>query len=196
MPRLSPELLDQSLRLMAERLEQMGAPTENLVVCGGSALLALGLVQRTTRDVDVLAGVDPHSGLVDPRPLSAALSRVAGEVGVALDLPHGWLNAGPADLVLSGLPEGFPSRLIRREYGPRLIIHYPDRFDLIHLKLFAALDQGPGRHTADLQKLAPTEEEMFAAACWVLTQDAGDGFPLLVRDALNQLGFHHVSARL
>lgn len=73
---------------------------------------------------------------------------------------------------------------------------YTDRFDLIHLKLFAALDQGPGRHTSDLMKLAPTEDEMFAAARWVLTQDAGESFPVLVKDALTQLGFPHVSASL
>lgn len=196
MPLLSPELLDQALLLTAERLEQMDAPAETLVVCGGSALLALGLVRRATRDVDVLASVDPKFGLVDPRPFSAALSRVVEEVGATLDLPRGWFNAGPADQVPAGLPDGFLSRLIRREYGPRLIIHYPDRFDLIHLKLFAAMDQGPGRHTADLMKLAPTADEMLAAARWVLTQDASDAFPLLMRDALTQLGFPHVCTQL
>lgn len=196
MPRLSPDLLDQALHLTAERLAQTGAPQEVLVVCGGSALLALGLVHRTTKDVDVLAGVDPESGLVDPRPLSATLSRVVDEVGAALDLPRGWLNAGPADQVMAGLPEGFLSRLIRRDYGPKLIIHYPDRYDLIHLKLFAAVDQGPGRHVSDLQTLAPNDDEILAAARRVLTQDAGEVFPGLVKEALNHLGFAHVSARL
>ena len=196
MPRLSPELLDQALRLTAERLAQLDAPQETLVVCGGAALLALGLVQRTTKDVDVLAGVDPKFGLVDPRPLSTTLSRVVDEVGVTLDLPRGWLNAGPADQVLAGLPEGFISRLIRRDYGPKLIIHYPDRYDLIHLKLFAAIDQGPGRHISDLRKLSPTEDEMLAAARWVLTQDAGEVFPVLVKEAITQLGIPHVATQL
>jgi hypothetical protein len=196
MPRLSPELLDQALRLTAERLAQLDAPRETLVVCGGAALLALGLVQRTTKDVDVLAGVDPKFGLVDPRPFSATLSRVVDEVGAALELPRGWLNAGPADQVLAGLPEGFISRLILRDYGPKLIIHYPDRYDLIHLKLFAAVDQGPGRHVSDLQKLSPAPDEMLAAARWVLTQDAGDLFPALVKEAVIQLGFPHVATRL
>ncbi|MEY4484467.1 MAG: hypothetical protein RL693_1919 [Verrucomicrobiota bacterium] len=196
MPQLSPELLDQALHLTAERLEQINAPTETLVVCGGSALLALGLVQRTTKDVDVLAGVDPVTGLVDPRPLSAALSQVVEEVGTTLDLPRGWLNAGPADQVLAGLPDGFLSRLIRRDYGPRLVIHYPDRYDLIHLKLFAAIDQGPGRHVSDLLKLAPSGEEMLAAARWVLTQDASESFPMLVKQAVTHLGYPHVSSQL
>lgn len=196
MNRLSPKLLDQALRLIAERLEEQGAPQEVLVICGGAALLALGLVSRTTRDVDVLAGVDAHAGLVDPRPLSATLSRVVDEVGAQLDLPRGWLNAGPADQVLAGLPDGFLSRLIRRDYGPKLIIHYPDRYDLIHLKLFAVVDQGPGRHVSDLLKLTPTTEEVLAEARRVVSQDAGESFPAIVKDALTHLGYSHVASQL
>ncbi|MDD5260296.1 MAG: hypothetical protein PHD76_00455 [Methylacidiphilales bacterium] len=196
MNRLSSELLDQALRLTATRLDQLAAPQEVLVVCGGSALLALGLVGRTTKDVDVLAGVDATAGLVDPRPLSPTLRAVVDEVGSQLDLTPGWLNAGPADQVLMGLPEGFLSRLIRRDYGAKLIIYYPDRFDLIHLKLFAVIDQGPGRHVSDLLKLTPSDNELLAAARWVLTQDSGETFPLLVKDALNQLGFSHVASQL
>ncbi|CAN5750848.1 hypothetical protein BH11VER1_BH11VER1_29290 [soil metagenome] len=196
MNRLSPELLEQALHLTAVRLDQLSAPQEILVVCGGSALLALGLVDRTTKDVDVLAGVDAITGLVDPRPLSATLINVVYAVGAELDLPPGWLNAGPADQVRAGLPEGFLDRLIRREYGPKLLIYYPDRFDLIHLKLFAALDQGPGRHVSDLLKLTPSDDEMLAAARWVLTQDSGGTFPQLVKDVITHLGFPHVATRL
>lgn len=196
MNRLSLELLNQALHLTAERLEEREAAQEVLVVCGGSALLALGLVKRTTKDVDVLAGVDAATGLVDPRPLSTALSSVVDEVGAQLDLPRGWLNAGPADQMLAGLPQGFLSRLIRRDYGPRLTIYYPDRYDLIHLKLFAAIDQGPGRHVSDLLALAPTAEEMLAAGCWVLTQDASESFPSLVKEAITHLGYPHVASQL
>ena len=193
---LSRELLDQALRLTADRLAERDAPKETLVVCGGSALLALGLIHRTTNDVDVLAGVDVTNELIDPRPLSPALQTVAVEVGAQLDLSPDWLNAGPADQVLMGLPEGFLSRLIRRDYGPKLTIYFPDRYDLIHLKLFAVIDQGPGRHVADLLKLAGSDEELLAAARWVLTQDNGDVFPQLVREALTNLGFPHVASQL
>lgn len=196
MNRPSPELLDQALHLTAERLQERDASLEVLVVCGGSALLALGLVNRTTKDVDVLAGVDAATGLVDPRPLSDTLTSVVDAVGAQLELPRGWLNAGPADQVRAGLPEGFLSRLIRRDYGPKLIIHYPDRYDLIHLKLFAAIDQGPGRHVRDLLTLAPTDEEMLAAGRWVLSQDASESFPSLVKEALTHLGYPHVTSQL
>jgi hypothetical protein len=193
---LFSNLLDQALRLGRERLLELDAPRGVLVVCGGSALLALGLVQRTTKDVDVLAGVDGSAGLVDPRAFSATLQAVAEEVGAQLGLLPGWLNAAPADQVLMGLPEGFLARLIRRDYGPRLTIHFPDRFDLIHLKLFAVIDQGPGRHVPDLLALRPSEEELFAAARWVPTQDSGGVFPRLVKEALVHLGFPNVADRL
>ena len=196
MNHLSPVLLEQALRLIAERLAELDAPEETLVVCGGSALLALGLVDRTTKDVDVLAGVDAVHGLTDPRPLSPTLRRVVDDVGTQLDLPPGWLNTGPASQVLMGLPEGFIARLVRRDYGAKLVIHYPDRFDLIHLKLFSVIDQGPGRHVSDLRKLTPTDAEMLAAARWVLTQDAGAGFAGLVAGALNHLGFPDVARDL
>ena len=45
-------------------------------------------------------------------------------------------------------------------------------------------------------KLAPTDEEMLAAARWVLTQDVSNAFPLVVKDALTHLGFPHVSVQL
>jgi hypothetical protein len=64
------------------------------------------------------------------------------------------------------------------------------------MKLFAAIDQGPGRHVRDLLALAPTAEEMLAAGRWVLTQDASESFPSLVKEALNHLGYPHVTSQL
>jgi hypothetical protein len=47
--------LKRALDLLNEQLLLMDSPPVNLVVCGGSALIATGLVARTTQDVDVLA---------------------------------------------------------------------------------------------------------------------------------------------
>ena len=50
------EKFDQALRLLNGRLVLAGAPRFNLVVCGGSAFAATGLVTRTTKDVfDIVA---------------------------------------------------------------------------------------------------------------------------------------------
>lgn len=133
---------------------------------------------------------------MDPRPLSEALRAAADKVARELQLNPHWLNTGPADQVLAGLPEGFLSRLTRHDYGSRLTIFFPDRFDLIHLKLFAIMDQGPGRHVRDLQALQPTEQELLLAARWVLTQDAGEVFPQIVRQTLTALGHGDLVASL
>lgn len=196
MVQLTSQTLEQALLALSAFLEDAEAPSEELVVVGGSALLALGLVSRATRDVDILADVDPVKGLVDPRPISDALKAAAKMVAEELLLPADWLNTGPADQVQAGLPEGFVARLIRREYGSKLTIYFPDRMDLIHLKLFATVDQGAGRHSKDLIILKPTNEEMIRAAQWVLTQDVSEVFPAIVRATLKALGYESVAKQI
>ena len=193
---ISADTLDEALSALAAFLEADQAAPESFVLIGGSALLALGLISRTTRDADIMAGVDARLGLVDPRPMSDALQFAARRVARELDLDDHWLNTGPADQILAGLPEGFLQRLSARSYGPCLTVHLPDRYDLIHLKLFAAVDQGPGRHVTDLAALQPTDDEMLAAARWVLTQDAGEVFPGIVRSALIRMNHEHIADRL
>ena len=184
MKSLDGQFLHGALQALSSALALAKAERETVVIYGGAALLSLGFISRRTKDVDVLAGVHPVDGLVDPRPFSPALKNAVEDVAKALGLPSNWFNAGPADQVMAGLPEGFLSRLQRREYGSHLIVFLPDRYDLIHLKLFAGVDQGPGRHWSDLKALNPTSEELLAAARWVLGQDAGEVFPSVVRDAL------------
>ena len=184
MKSLDGQFLHGALQALSSALALAKAERETVVIYGGAALLSLGFISRRTKDVDVLAGVHPVDGLVDPRPFSPALKNAVEDVAKALGLPSNWFNAGPADQVMAGLPEGILSRLQRREYGSHLIVFLPDRYDLIHLKLFAGVDQGPGRHWSDLKALNPTNDELLAAARWVLGQDAGEVFPSVVRDAL------------
>jgi hypothetical protein len=193
---LNTERLSEALKLLSSFLEAEGAEPEHLVIIGGSALIAMNLVSRATRDVDIMADVDPEKGLVDPRPMSDALQRAARKVAVELTLDSKWLNTGPADQLRTGLPEGFVSRLSLREIGTRLNVYFPSRVDLIHFKLFAVVDQGPGRHKNDLDSLKATDEEMLAAARWVLTQDAGEVFPMIVQQTLKELDFEHLIKQL
>jgi len=62
---------DAVLSALAEQLEALGAQIE-LVVIGGSGLLALGIISRPTRDVDVLA-IRRGGALDVPDPLPPAL---------------------------------------------------------------------------------------------------------------------------
>ena len=123
--------------LLAALGEQLAARDArfDLVVIGGSGLLALGLINRPTRDV-----------------------------------------------------EGFVDRLERRDYGDALTVHFASRFDQIHFKLYAMVDQGVGKHEADLRALEPTAEELVAAARWAQTHDPSDGFRTELRAVLSHLG--------
>jgi hypothetical protein len=157
------------------------------VVIGGSALTALGLVKRATRDVDLLAiAEDGYLRLAEPLPqaLLAARAAVAADFGLADD----WLNPGPTGLLRWGLPEAFMSRVVTRSYGTALVVYFASRFDQIHFKLFAMVDQSGGRHEADLRALNPTQGELTLAARWSITQDPSPGYRSVLVKALRVLG--------
>jgi hypothetical protein len=161
------ELEDQAQteRLFAalgEQLETQGARIE-LVVIGGSALLAIGLISRPTLDVDIVALLQAGR-LSDPRPLPEALLAARDRVARDFGLQEGWLNPGPASLLDFGLPGGFLERLESRTYGSALRVHFASRFDQIHFKLYAMADGTAGKHEADLRELNPSRDELVAAA--------------------------------
>ncbi len=193
---LNIERLDEALTLLAERLKLTAPEPQELVVCGGSALIARGYLIRVTRDVDVVARRLRGADLVSARPLPPLLIEAAARVAIDLGLPARWLNDGPADLFEMGLPAGFAERLQSRTYGSHLTVWFIDRIDQIHFKLYAAADQGPGQHVDDLLALHPTDDELLPAARWTFSHDVSPGFRSLVRDLLNQLGHAKVADQL
>lgn len=169
-----------------------------IVVCGGTALFALGLISRTTMDVDVLCEViEGKSGIklkaIDELPSS--FEKAAEVVRRDFGLPENWINIGPALQFESGLPEGFKERLIRREYGEYLTVYFISRLDQIHFKLYASLDRG-GYHVDDLFALGPASDEMGMAASWVLTQDVSEGFKIILKDFLKRKGYNEIAQRV
>src|SRR6185369_8015375 len=157
--RIDESALFQAMSLLGSLMVARKRPPLHLVVCGGSALIALKLVVRTTKDVDVLATL--HDGQMRcARPLPDWLQEDAEAVRFELKLPEKWLNDGPADehLFRLGLPSRVADRLVLREIGPLLKVSFISRYDQIHFKLYAAADQG-GRHFTDLKKLSPTADE-------------------------------------
>ena len=146
-----------------------------IAVIGGSALLLDGIVTRVTRDVDVVAFVEGDDLRRESRG-SALLEHSVLAVALELGLEPAWLNLGPVSLLDAGLPEGFLARCRIETFG-RLRVHIADRYDLIHMKLFAAVDQGPtSKHMSDLLTLSPTSEELDAARQWCCTQDVSIPF--------------------
>lgn len=178
----SAEAADRLLSALGEQLALAGEKYD-LIVIGGSALLALDLVSRPTRDIDVVALASergPIEAVPLPVPLVEACNRVARDFGV----PDDWLNSQAGqDMLRLGLPEGFFERLTRRGYGPALTVRWASRFDQIHFKLHAAVDRGGGRHLADLDLLQPAPNELIAAGRWARTHDPSPGFLALLKEA-------------
>src|SRR6266704_2933356 len=77
---ISQENLDRVLTLLAGRLDLAQSEPVRLVVCGGSALIAMGLRQRTTKDIDVVALMNAAHELVSPDPLPDFLTTAAEQV--------------------------------------------------------------------------------------------------------------------
>ena len=186
--------LNEALQLLNEQLILSDAPATEIVVCGGSALIATGLVPRTTQDVDIVALMKAEV-LVDSEPLPDYLLNAAGNVGTILSLPADWLNNGPASQFQMGLPPGCQERLTTVVVGKKLTVHYIGRYDQIFFKTFASADRG-GYHVSDLQALNPTADELVAAAKWCMTQDTSEAFRMILKDMFNQLGWQNVSEQI
>jgi len=180
---------DAAGRLLSALSEQLTAAGERyeLVIIGGSGLLALGLIDRSTRDVDLLA-LRSGDELGSAKPLPTALEAARDRIARDFSLPADWLNPGPTDLLEFGLPEGLIARLERRDYGDSLTVYFASRYDQIHFKLYALVDQGPGKHEADLRALSPTEEELLAAARWSRSHDPSQGYAQVLREVLTHMG--------
>lgn len=180
------KVADDLLRALGEQLAAARQHFE-IVVIGGSGLLALGIVERTTRDVDIVA-LRAGSELEGADPLPEALRRAGDRVARDFGLPESWLNTGPTSLLDFGLPDGFVGRLSSRSYGEGLTVHFASRLDQIHFKLYAAVDQGAGKHSADLEALAPTRKELLQAARWARIHDPSPGFEEVLRRVLAHFG--------
>ncbi|MEO6332487.1 MAG: hypothetical protein ABIP09_08065 [Gemmatimonadaceae bacterium] len=174
-----------------------------IVVLGGAALNLLGIVERPTSDVDILAFARPEQGRPHqlrepPEPMPEPLRRAIREVARDMRLEEDWLNVGPALQWRAGLPPGLAGRVHWRQYNA-LHVGLVDRYDLIFFKLFAAADSpGPRSvHYRDLVALGPTGGELDAAAEWVQTQDAAPEFTQILQKVVSHvrhdLGFDDAS---
>lgn len=166
--------LEEALMILGQLLVDRGHYYE-VVAIGGGSLLLLRQLERTTKDLDLVALVQ-NGRFVSADPLPQALLQAAKEVGKALELGKNWLNFGPASLLDMGLPTGFMSRMHTRRYKG-LTVHLASRLDQIFFKLYANVDQGPrSKHFADLLALKPSADEIEQAKTWCITHDVSESF--------------------
>ncbi len=196
--KLNIDQIGKNLFLLGHILEREGSDPIHLVVCGGASLIITGMVQRTTKDVDVVAIISDHEKkrLQYADPLPASLLKAAKQVADDFGLDGNWLNNDPKDLLKFGLPEGFIDRLHTKIFGSRLTVSFIGRFDQIHFKVYAAVDGGPGRHVDDLLALNPDRAEIEQAAFWAMGQDSSKEFKNTLKEMLEVLHFENVAKKL
>lgn len=166
--------------LLADRGERHA-----VVAIGGGALSFLGLIQRSTEDIDLVALL-ANDTLTSAEPLPPSLATAVAEIATMYRLDPKWMNAEPTSLLRHGLPKGFLDRCVRREFSA-LTVLFASRFDQIHFKLLA-ISRPNDKHHADLKQLEPTREELWSAVRWVRTQATGEGSEMELRAALASFG--------
>lgn len=191
---------ERAFHLLNNELNRLNSPGYNLIICGGSALNAANLVTRTTKDVDILALCDNEINLIDPEPLPNNLLNAALTVAENLGFPDNWLNNGPSSgeggIFRLGLPQGLQERLLKKEFGNKLVLYFISRVDQIYLKLYAAVDQFGGYHASDLDALNPTDEELILAAEWSMSHDTSDGYRLSLKFFFNEFGYERAADKI
>lgn len=192
--------IEKILTALGEQLDAINATVPELVVCGGSALNVLGLVNRTTKDVDIVAFAEKNERgnihLKKAEPFPKALLDAANKVARDFNLPEKWLNPGPTSALDFGLPDGLMGRVETRKFGKSMTIHFLSRYDQICFKLYAAVDQGMGKHYNDLIVLEPTAGEIEKASRWSMTHDISESFRQSIKDLLKHMGHEDVAERL
>ncbi len=177
---------EYTLSALGEILESRGVACE-IVAVGGGALALLGLISRSTKDIDIVALIR-DGNFISAEILPPELLEARDDVAATLGLPNDWLNAGPTQLLDFGLPEGFEDRLVTKHYGG-LTVQLAGRLDQIFFKFYAAVDRGPrSKHADDLQRLKPKIRELIAAAKWARGHDPSPEFHEMSRQALAYFG--------
>jgi len=195
---ISRRNLDEILFALERQIQFHGGSPIGLLVCGGTALAALGLIDRTTKDVDVMAEVEETDEGMRIWKISRFpewLDKAAKTIARDFVLPEDWLNLGPASQMELELPTGIEGRLVKESYGNYLAVYFISRTDQIFFKLYAAVDRND-YHVQDLIALHSTEKEMEEAARWVLTQDVSQEFRSILKDFLKKHRYGPIADRI
>lgn len=186
--------IQEALTRTGRHLALADADAYSLLVCGGSALSLAGLLDRPTRDVDVLGLVKGTEVTGVEELLPKEIMRAAEKVAADLNLPHGWLNDAALEVQRMGLPRGILKRAKPHHFGPCLTIYLIGRQDQVALKLYAALDSVKGqRHFGDLVAIEPTQREMDSAVRWLLDRRTSREFRGAVGKICKALGFANLA---
>jgi len=170
-------IVKDTLRRFDKFLEQRGLKLSAVLV-GGAALGLLGVIDRQTRDCDVLCP-DLTTAVLDS---AIEFAKAQRQLGTPLD--DEWLNNGPSSLVKQ-LPLGWDTRLRQVFSGSSISLSTLGHTDLLLSKLFALCDRGTD--LPDCLALKPTLDDLKESLPWLVEQDANELWPQHVRDTIDDL---------
>ena len=178
MKKIFKEQILEYLKTLSEFYDSLSSEPLKVAICGGAALNILDIVQRTTKDIDLLF----------PEILPSAFRDASQFTAQYFNLKPDWINQGPLDLFRMGLTSGYFDRCVSLLLGKNIIWLITSRLDQIHFKLYASIDRA-SYHVQDLHQLKPATSELVQAAEWCFTHDVSDLFRKLTLDFLRKQGW-------
>ncbi|MDH5676327.1 MAG: DUF6036 family nucleotidyltransferase [Myxococcales bacterium] len=157
------------------RFSPSAACAYQATVIGGAALQLMGVIDRPTKDCDVL---DPEL----PPDVVKAADDYAATLGGSLS--PGWFNNGPISVTRT-LPADWTSRVRLLYSGEAIVLRTLGREDLLRSKLFALVDRNIDQ--PDCVALKPARQELHALLPWLDDQDGNEQWPDYVRVVLGRL---------
>ncbi len=163
------ERLTFLLQLMGEFMDSENSPDLRLVVSGGAALIANGIVDRSTHDLDVFAQRELEGDLRPGNPLPDWFIDLVKRVAKQESLPENWINSATSIVAngLAMLPADCLQDLDEICFGDRLGVSFLKREAQIFLKVYAYFGRIEERDRIDLKALSPSVEELESALGWV-----------------------------
>lgn len=163
------ERLDSLLRGLGELLETESGPEVRLVVSGGAALIAHGIVERVTADIDVFAQRELEGDLISGYPLPGWFKIMVERFAEVENLPKKWINADTSLVgnALTLLPPRCLQSLEEHRYGARLRVSFLKRDAQLYLKGYAIFGRDEPRDSKDFRALRPTPAEIRAVVEWL-----------------------------
>ena len=151
-PMKRKEEIERALSTLSRRMALSSADDLEVLCCGASALCVLGILSRSTMDVDVLGIISDESILVPCEHFSPEMETAIAASGRELGLPNDWFNGSASTLLQRSLPIGALERSgkHRMKYGQR------------HLK--------------DLEEISPTRSEILHAIEWMSSWKSNQAF--------------------
>lgn len=168
---INSQRLTKLFHLVGRIMDEEKTPDIRIVVSGGAALMAQGIISRSTFDVDVFARREFEGDLTTAFPLPAWFKEIVSRVAIVEGLRPDWINA-TTSLIGNGL-EILPIKTLREieetQYGERLKIGFLSREALILLKAYAISGRNEARDLTDFASLNPEPEQISGAIEWILS---------------------------